>query len=81
MRKKLAILLVLALLVGLAGCGTKPGPVEPDQQESTSNMENPFQQDEEPPFNMGSISHGPRNPNLDENERLLPLAYNGKEIQ
>ena len=79
MRRIVALLLALMLLGILAGCSGNESPSESSTTESISSQ-NPFQQNEENPINMGAISHGSRNINLDENERLLPLVYQGEEV-
>ena len=79
MRRIVALLLALMLLGILAGCSGNESPRESSTTESISSQ-NPFQQNEENPMNMGAISHGSRNINIDENERLLPLVYQGEEV-
>ena len=80
MRKVVALTLALLLLCLSAGCSKNESPSEASKTEST-DVQNPFQQNGENPMNMGSISHGPRNPDVDKNEKLRPIVYDGKEIQ
>ena len=81
-RKNLAVLLVLAILVcTLAGCKSQPQASDLPSISDASDVVNPFQQDEVNTGAINGISHGPRNPNLDENERLMPLVFSGDDIR
>jgi len=81
MKKVLLFILCSLLIITSIGCSNNAGTENPNNQMGIDNSQNPFQESDENTIIMGGISHGPSAPNVDENEKLLPLIYSGEEIR
>ncbi|ONK24255.1 beta-glucanase/beta-glucan synthetase [Bacillus sp. VT-16-64] len=73
-------LLLLALMVLAAGCSNQNLD---KNNEGTIHHEtdNPFEVNDEETGVMGSMVHGFDNPEVDENEEMLPIPYHGGELK
>lgn len=74
-------LLSVTIVFTIARCNNNSMSDFPFEPADINEPENPFRGDASNTTMMGRISHGPRNPNVDKNEMLLPLIYVGEEIQ
>ena len=73
-------LFLVVLIASAAGCSKQP----PDKQKAENiqnEKDNPFKTNKEDTVVMGSIGHGFMNPATDENGKMLPLQYDGGEMQ
>ncbi len=69
---------MICLLI-ITGC-FKENSEEEGQVTNTDLNNNPFELDEEETVILGSIFHGYRNLEFDDNEEVLPLSYDGDEL-
>ncbi|MEI3612559.1 beta-glucanase/beta-glucan synthetase [Pseudogracilibacillus sp. SO30301A] len=64
----------------ITGCSKDKVEEEKEQAAISDMNDNPFEIDEENAVIMGSISHGYANLELDDNDEVLPLTYDGGEL-
>ncbi|MFD3259602.1 beta-glucanase/beta-glucan synthetase [Paenibacillus lentus] len=80
--RKLWIYVFIVIIAIVAGCSHKNQSTnEPDSLNSTTNTtNNPFETDQKDTVIMGSMSHRFDNLLFDEKGQVLPLQYNGGEL-
>lgn len=70
----------MLLLLIITGCSADNGVEEKEQVAISDANENPFEIDEEDTVIMGSISHGYSNIEINDNDEVIPLSYDGDEV-
>ncbi|MBS3679827.1 beta-glucanase/beta-glucan synthetase [Ornithinibacillus massiliensis] len=70
----------IVLLLIVTGCSKDDVEEEKEQVAINENNENPFEIDEEDTVIMGSIWHSYANVEVDDNDEVIPLTYDGDEL-
>ena len=73
-------ILSFILLIVLVGCSNQPQKSD-DSPKINDEGQNPFEMNAENSGVMGSIGHGLVNPPLDNNNQIIPLTYEGEELE
>jgi len=82
MKRIMILFLSLLLTITVTGCGKQRiAPGGPPDNSSAISDNNPFQSGDEASGGvLGSIGHGPVNPNRDGSGNMLPFVYDGGEM-